>query len=73
MVRGDAQTTRIRELEKRLAEKDRVIADLVKRHLESREHALEQRIANLEQALRKWMTAALKGRLEVVSRARKKK
>lgn len=72
MTQPDAQAARIRELERRLAEKDMIIADLVKRHLESREHALEQRVSALEQALRKWMTTALKGKIEIVARSTKR-
>lgn len=59
---------RIKRLEAELAKKDRIIADLVKRHLESREHELEQRVAALEQALEKWIKAALKGKVEVVAK-----
>ena len=69
----DDSARRIKELEGQLAEKDKMIADLVKRHLESREHQLEQRVSALEQALRKWMTAALKGKLEVTGAPKKKK
>jgi len=66
MAKRSAKDDRIKDLERQLAEKDRLIADLVKRHLESPEHALEQ-------ALRKWMTAALKGRIEVTATSKRKK
>jgi uncharacterized coiled-coil protein SlyX len=69
----DNSAQRIKDLERQLAEKDRIIADLVKRHLESREYQLEQRVSTLEHALRKWMTAALKGKLQMTGVARKKK
>ena len=72
MAETDRHVARIKELEVQLAEKDRLIADLVKRHIESRDHELERRVASLEQALRKWMTAALKGKLDITNRNSKK-
>lgn len=72
-MKRDNSAKRIKDLERQLAAKDKIIADLVKRYLQSREHELEQRVSVLEHALRKWMTAALSGKLQVSGVARKKK
>jgi hypothetical protein len=46
MAKRDTKGDRIKDLERQLAEKDRLIADLVKRHLESPNTILNKRCAN---------------------------